>query len=149
MVATATLQGLDTKLARQISWLYQCLPGGGKQVNVELTVSEQGFVNFPFIGTVKASGMTSSDMEREMVVPLERDYFMNPQVHIQVKEYHSLHFFISGAVKNPGKYEMQAATKIMDLIAKAEGVTQIAVMLLMSCMMATTALKVMMRKPNP
>jgi polysaccharide biosynthesis/export protein len=97
--------------------------GGEQQVSVELTVSEQGYVNFPFIGTVKASGMTSSDMERKMVVPLERDYFVNPQVHIQLKEYHSLHFFISGAVKKPGKYEMQAATKIMDLIAKAEGVT--------------------------
>ena len=97
--------------------------GGEQQVSVELTVSEQGYVNFPFIGTVKAAGMTSSDMEKELVLPLERDYFVNPQVHIQLKEYHSLHFFISGAVKKPGKYEMQADTKIMDLIAKAEGVT--------------------------
>jgi polysaccharide export outer membrane protein len=98
--------------------------GGERQVDVELTVSEQGFVNFPFIGSVKAGGMTSSEMEKKLVIPLERDYFVNPQVHIQVKEYHSLHFFISGAVKMPGKYVMQAATKIMDLVAKAEGVTQ-------------------------
>lgn len=98
--------------------------GGEEQVKVELTVSERGYVNFPFIGVVKASGMTSSDLEHKLVVPLIEDYFVNPQVHIQVKEYHSLHFYISGAVKKPGKYEMQAATKIMDLIAKAEGVTQ-------------------------
>lgn len=97
--------------------------GGERQVDVELTVSEQGYVNFPFVGSVKAAGMTSSDMEKTLVVPLERDFFVEPQVHIQVKEYHSLHFFISGAVKSPGKYEMQAATKIMDLVAKAEGVT--------------------------
>jgi polysaccharide export outer membrane protein len=98
--------------------------GGEKQVEVELTVSELGLINFPFIGAVKASGMTSSDLEHKLVVPLQEDYFVDPQVHIQLKEYHSLHFFISGAVKIPGKYEMQGTTKIMDLIAKAEGLTQ-------------------------
>ena len=98
--------------------------GGEQQVTVDLTISEQGFVNFPFIGSVKAAGMTSSDLEKLIVVPLEKDYFVDPQIHVIIKEYHSLHFFISGAVKKPGKYEMQAATTIMDLIAKAEGVTQ-------------------------
>jgi polysaccharide export outer membrane protein len=97
--------------------------GGERQVEVELTISSQGFVNFPFIGSFKVAGMTSSELEKELVVPLERDYFVDPQVHIRIKEYHSLHFFISGAVKKPGKYEMQAATTIMDLVAKAEGIT--------------------------
>lgn len=97
--------------------------GGELQVAVDLTISEQGFINFPFLGAVKAAGMTSSEMEKLMVVPLEKDYFVDPQIHIQIKEYHSLHFFISGAVNKPGKYEMQAATTIMDLIAKAEGLT--------------------------
>jgi polysaccharide export outer membrane protein len=67
--------------------------------------------------------MTSSDMEKLMVVALGKDYFVDPQIHIRIMEYHSLNFFISGAVKKPGKYEMQAATTIMDLIAKAEGLT--------------------------
>lgn len=98
--------------------------GGEQQVSVDLTISDQGFVNFPFIGSVKVAGMTRSDMERAVFEPLERDFFVDPQVHIRIKEYHSLHFFISGAVKKPGKYEMQAATKIMDLIAKAEGLLQ-------------------------
>lgn len=98
--------------------------GGESQVDVDLTISDQGFVNFPFIGSVKAAGLTRSEMEKAVYVPLERDYFVSPQVHIQIKEYHSLHFFISGAVKKPGKYEMQDATTLMDLIAKAEGLTQ-------------------------
>ncbi len=97
--------------------------GGEQQVVVDLTISEQGYVNIPFIGAVKAAGMTSSDLEKQIVVPLEKDYFVDPQIHIRITEYHSLHFFISGAVKRPGKYEMQVATTIMDLIAKAEGVT--------------------------
>lgn len=97
--------------------------GGEEQVTVDLTISNQGLVNFPFIGAVKAAGLSSSELEKKVYVLLEKDYFVDPQVHINIKEYHSLHFFISGAVKAPGKYEMQAATSLMDLIAKAEGLT--------------------------
>ena len=97
--------------------------GGEQQVAVDLPVSDQGMVNFPFLGSVKAAGMTTSRLEKVISAPLGREYFVNPQVHIRVKEYHSLYFYISGAIKKPGKYEMQAATTLMDLIAKAQGVT--------------------------
>lgn len=97
--------------------------GGEKQLAVDLSVSALGNINFPFIGTVKASGLSARELEQKVYIPLARDYFVDPQVHVQIKEYHSLHFSISGAVKKPGKYVMQAATSIMDLIARAGGVT--------------------------
>lgn len=97
--------------------------GGEVQVAVDLAVSDQGTVNFPFLGTVNTGGQSISQLEKNVSIPLEENYFVDPQVHIQIKEYHSLHFFISGAVKKPGKYEMQSATTIMDLIARAEGAT--------------------------
>lgn len=98
--------------------------GGDKQVDVELTIGDDGMVNFPLLGTVRASGMSSSELEKTVAGPLEKDYFVDPQVYIRIKGYHSLHFSISGAVNKPGKHEMQTATTIMDLIAKAEGVTK-------------------------
>ncbi len=98
--------------------------GGEEQVAVDLTLSDQGLVNFPFIGSVKAGGLASSELEANVSKLLAKDYFVDPQVHIRVTGYHSLHFSISGAVTTPGNYEMNAATTIMDLIARAEGVTQ-------------------------
>lgn len=97
--------------------------GGEEQVNVDLTISDEGSVNFPFIGSLPAAGMTTSQLERSVFVPLEKDFFVDPQIHIQTKGYHSLQFSISGAVKNPGNYEMKSATTLLDLIAKAGGVT--------------------------
>jgi len=97
--------------------------GGEEQVKVDITVSDQGLVNFPFIGSTRAKGLTTAELERQVTEPLAAQYFVNPQVHIQVKEYQSLQFSISGAVKNPGNYSMTASTTIMDLIAKAGGVT--------------------------
>jgi len=97
--------------------------GGEAQATVDLTISDQGTVNFPFIGTTQAKGLTTTELERAVTAPLSAQYFVDPQVHIQVKDYQSLQFSISGAVKNPGNYSMTSSTTIMDLIAKAGGVT--------------------------
>ncbi len=96
--------------------------GGMEQTKVELTVSEQGRINVPFIGFIQARGLTVEALEKNIFIPLERDYFVSPQVNIQIKEYHSISFFISGAVKSPGKYEMTSTTAFLELLAKAGGV---------------------------
>lgn len=95
--------------------------GGEEQINTSLIVSDQGTINAPFIGEVKASGHNVSSLERLLYKPLERDYFVNPQVHIQIKEYQSLQYSISGAVNDPGNYVMKSTTTVMELIAKAGG----------------------------
>jgi polysaccharide export outer membrane protein len=96
--------------------------GGEKQHEVDLTVSAQGMINAPFIGSVKAEGLTIHQLEARVTDPLARDYFVDPQVNITIKEYHSLHYYISGAVKLPGMYEMSSKASLMELIAKAGGV---------------------------
>ncbi len=98
------------------------LAGGEKQVETQMVVGSSGYVNVPFIGKIKAGGLTISTLEKAIVIPLEADYFVNPQVHLQIKEYHSLQFFISGAVKNPGMFELDFTPTVMDLVANAGGV---------------------------
>jgi len=95
--------------------------GGEKQHDADLTVSSYGTINAPFIGTIKAEGLTPSQLEVKIAEPLARDYFVNPKVNISIKEYHSLHYYISGAVKMPGLYEMTIEASLMELIAKAGG----------------------------
>ena len=97
------------------------LAGGVEQVAKDLVVGANGDINVPFIGKIKAAGLTMEELEKTIVKPLEKDFFVNPQVHLQIKEYHSLQFFISGAVKNPGKYALDFIPTIMDLIANAGG----------------------------
>ncbi len=96
--------------------------GGEEQVAKEMVVSDTGHVNAPFIGKVDADGLTLEELEQSIVGPLEKDYFVAPQVHLQIEGYHSLQYFISGAVKKPGMYEMGFKPSIMDLIAHAGGV---------------------------
>jgi len=96
--------------------------GGEEQQKVDLTVSAQGTINAPFIGPVSVKGLSVRQLELAITEPLARDYFVNPQVNIRVKEYHSLHYYISGAVKSPGMYEVSSNTSLMELLAKAGGV---------------------------
>ena len=95
--------------------------GGEKQQEVKLTVSTNGTINVPFIGAVKAVGLTIPQLEKRITRPLAKGYFVSPEVNIPVAEYHSLQYFISGAVKIPGLYEMTSRATLMELIAKAGG----------------------------
>ncbi|MCP3892696.1 MAG: polysaccharide export protein [Desulfobulbaceae bacterium] len=98
------------------------IAGGVEQTKANLVVSEDGEITVPFIGNMKASGLTFKNLEKKIYIPLEKDYFVDPQVNIQMKEYHSLSFTISGAVDKPGNYKLDFHPSIMDLIAKAGGV---------------------------
>ncbi|MBI9074479.1 MAG: SLBB domain-containing protein [Desulfatibacillum sp.] len=95
--------------------------GGEQQLSVDLTVSVQGVVSVPMVGQVTAMGLTIPQLEKSIRIPLERDYYVDPQVHIVVTEYHSIHYYISGAVRNPGSYESTSRLSLMELIAKAGG----------------------------
>ena len=95
--------------------------GGEKQHISNMTVSSQGIVNVPFIGPVKAEDLTISQLEDKITRPLAADYFVNPEVNIVISEYHSLHYYISGAVGSPGLYEMKSKATLLELIAKAGG----------------------------
>jgi len=98
--------------------------GGEKQHVSNMTVSSQGMINVPFIGPVKAIDLTISQLEDKITKPLAADYFVNPEVNIVISEYHSLHYYISGAVGSPGLYEMKSKATLLELIAKAGGVSE-------------------------
>ena len=96
--------------------------GGEKQQSVDVTVSGEGKINVPFIGSMKVAGLNIQELEAQITKPLAKDYFVSPEVNVLIKEYHSLRYYISGAVKSPGFFEMTSDVSLMELIAKAGGV---------------------------
>ena len=96
--------------------------GGEIQQEVDLTVSQAGMVSVPLLGNVKAAGLTLASLEKTVYESLARDYFVDPQVTITIKGYHSLRYYISGAINKPGLYEMTSRATLLELIAKAGGV---------------------------
>ncbi|MBI9085352.1 MAG: SLBB domain-containing protein [Desulfobacterales bacterium] len=95
--------------------------GGELQSDVNLTVSATGIIKVPFCGPMQVEALTTSQLEEKIQTLLARDFFVDPEVHVYVKEYHSLRYHITGAVKSPGTFEMTARATLMELIAKAGG----------------------------
>ncbi len=88
-------------------------------------VSELGTINLPLIGEVKAAGRTATELERDVAAKLGKKYLQNPQVTIVVREYNSQRVTLEGAVKKPGVYPLRGRTTLLQMVATAEGFTDI------------------------
>jgi len=95
--------------------------GGDKQISEDVTVSADGQITLPLLGGMKAAGLTLGELRKDSIEPLALRYFVDPQVTVAIKEYHSLSFYISGSVENPGHYELDKEPTLLELIAKAGG----------------------------
>jgi polysaccharide biosynthesis/export protein len=86
-------------------------------------VSGEGEISLPYIGEIKAAGMTDEELEGELHQRLLK-YMHNPRVFLMVKEYHSRQVAVLGAVMQPGMYTLNSESDTMaDLVTRAGGVT--------------------------
>jgi len=96
--------------------------GGKVQNQSTLTVSGQGTIPVPFLGEIKAEGLTINQLIQKITRDLKRDYFVNPIVNISIKEYRSKKAYILGEVKKPGLYEIKGDMTLLSLISMAGGI---------------------------
>jgi polysaccharide export outer membrane protein len=89
-------------------------------------VSQNGFISYPFVGEVRVTGLTVSELEEKLTHLLSPDYFINPQITIFVEKYHSRRIFILGEVNNPGSYDIppEKELSVVEAIALAGGFTE-------------------------
>jgi len=89
-------------------------------------VSETGTVNLPLIGEVSAAGRTATELEKALTASLGAKYLQNPQVTVYVKEYNSQRVTLEGGgVKKPGVYPLRGRMTLLQLIATAEGLSEL------------------------
>lgn len=87
-------------------------------------VAPDGTISYPFLGNIRAAGLTVRELEKNITTSLEQDYLVNPQVTVSVKDYANIS--ILGQVKKPGSYDMQEGLTLTQAIAMAGGFTDIA-----------------------
>ncbi|MCM8757887.1 MAG: SLBB domain-containing protein, partial [Candidatus Omnitrophica bacterium] len=92
---------------------------GEPDLHTSARVSEDGTINFPLIGNVRAEGLTVRELERLLTQLLAQDYLVNPQVSIFVREYARI--FVLGQVRSPGAYELKGKLTLTSAIALAGG----------------------------
>jgi polysaccharide biosynthesis/export protein len=103
---------------------YEIGPGDVLQVAVlgqptmsgEMPVDTTGFLNFPFLGKVKAAGMSAPELERKLTTLLSEGYLKRPQVAVTVRQYKSQRVFVTGEVAKPGPYGLRPDRSLLALI---------------------------------
>lgn len=92
----------------------------------EIFVDAAGYLQLPLVGSVKASGRTTTELSNEIALKLGETYMRDPQVMITVSEAAAQKITVDGAVTKPGTYEMRGRTTLLQAVAMAEGTTRIA-----------------------
>lgn len=96
------------------------------ELNRTVRVNTNGQISLPLVGMVVAGGKTVQELEAEIAAKLSEDYLQDPQVSVFVKEFTSQRVTLEGAVKKPGIYPVTGRISLLQAIAQAEGVTELA-----------------------
>jgi polysaccharide export outer membrane protein len=95
---------------------------GHDDLTRKVRVGLNGTISFPFIGEIRAKGLSVQELQRELENKLGPKYIIDPQVSITVTEYKSQKFFVVGNVNNPGTYPLTKPIKVVEAISLAGGV---------------------------
>lgn len=91
---------------------------------VTVTVSPDGAITFPYIGTVKIKGMTLAEAQNDIQSRLADGYMKYPVVSIALRQSMSEKFFVYGEVMRPGTYRLEAKMTVLKAISLAGGFTK-------------------------
>ena len=94
---------------------------GQADLSRDYTVDPDGFIPFPLIGRVKAVGSNPKELAAQLTERLGKDYLVNPQVIVWVKEYLSQKVQVLGAAERPGVYYLTGPTTLLEILSKAGG----------------------------
>ena len=90
-------------------------------------VTDAGEIPVSFVGNVRVAGLTPGEashlIEQKLI---EREVMLHPQVTLRVDAYATQNASVMGQVLKPGSYEIDTRRKVIDVLAMAGGLTDIA-----------------------
>ena len=87
-----------------------------------LPIGPDGNLSAPFVGTIRAEGKTTGELEAELTEAYRsRLGLRDPIVSVTIEQYRQIRATIGGAVPMPGVYEMKPGDDIIALFARGGG----------------------------
>jgi len=88
-------------------------------------VRPDGKMSLPLVNDVQAAGLTPMDLRQHLTEQLA-EYLPSPEVSVIVREVHNFKVAVVGSVKMPGDYEIKSQATVLELLARAQGLTEFA-----------------------
>jgi polysaccharide biosynthesis/export protein len=96
---------------------------GHDDLTGRFVVGADGTLNFPFLGRVKAAGLTEAAVEADLTRQLGDGFIRNPQVTVTVETYRSQQVFVIGEVRQPGAFVLSGPETLIQVLARAGSTT--------------------------
>jgi len=88
-------------------------------------VRPDGKISLPLLGDLKVSGLSPKQIQQLVTEKLQA-LITDPQVTVTVTEVRSKMVYITGEIGKPGAYSVVGPVNVLQLIARAGGLTQYA-----------------------
>ncbi|MEO8358598.1 MAG: polysaccharide biosynthesis/export family protein, partial [Vicinamibacteria bacterium] len=85
------------------------------------TVQSDGRLSMPLLGDVEVAGKSVAEIQRTIADRLAKDFLVNPQVEVRVREYASQAALVLGEVLNPGRRALRGNTRLIDILIESGG----------------------------
>jgi polysaccharide biosynthesis/export protein len=127
LAACASSQYNSELFRAQLAAPYQLASGDRLRVIVfgqdtlsnSYSVDGAGNISMPLIGSVKAYGLTTAELERSIAAKLQNGFLREPQVAVEVDAFRP--FFVLGEVQTAGQYPFINGMTVQNAIAVAGG----------------------------
>ena len=94
---------------------------GEPTVSGDYQIDPSGQISLPLAGTIKAAGLTQTELEQALAKKFRSEYLKNPKVTVAISEFRP--FYIMGEIEKPGAYPYTGGLNALSAIAIAGGTT--------------------------
>src|SRR5882672_1411499 len=91
------------------------------ELSATLRVTADGSFLMPVIGRIHAQKKTAEELAEEIANKLRGEYLKNPIVKVVIKEIHSHTYFLQGAVRRSGVYQIEGQPTLLELLTVGDG----------------------------
>jgi polysaccharide export outer membrane protein len=96
---------------------------GNEDLSRTPTVQSDGTITLPLLGEVPVAGLSVPEIKQKLTSLLAKDFLVNPQVEVRVKEYQSQSVTVMGEVNTPGRKPLRGRTRLIDVLVESGGFT--------------------------
>jgi polysaccharide export outer membrane protein len=91
---------------------------GEEDLTKTVSLDADGTFDYPYVGRVKAGGLTARAIGEEIARRL-KSFYVNPQVSVEVAKFRSQNIFVFGQVHAPGQYPLSGNMSVLQALAAA------------------------------
>ncbi len=97
---------------------------GHDDLSKVVEVRGDGTINYPLIGDLQVKGKSVAEVDDQVTRILGKDYLVDPQVSVDIREYQSQWVTVIGEIRNPGRFVLRRNMRLIDVLAEAGGITK-------------------------